>query len=143
MNVAERRKYPRVPIHNLISYVCLDEDGKPIKRLMGSALDISQGGLLLETTQQIEPGNGILIMADEQDRIIEINGKAAYCREIGGGKFYVGISLQGSHNENIQFVRSMIRAYHYRKSSDQPKQPQLSQGGSRCESPITGHPRLT
>jgi len=130
MNVAEKRKYPRVPIHNLVSYVCLDEDGEPIKRLMGSALDISQGGLLLETTQQIEPGNGILITADEQDRIVEINGKAAYCREIGGGKFFVGISLQGSHNENIQFVRSMIRAYHYRKRSDQSKQPQLSQVGS-------------
>jgi len=130
MDVAEKRKYPRVPIHNLVSYVCLDEDGEPIKRLMGSALDISQGGLLLETTQQIEPGNGILITADEQDRIVEINGKAAYCREIGDGKFFVGISLQGSHNENIQFVRSMIRAYHYRKSSDQSKQPQLSQVGS-------------
>ena len=123
MNVAEKRKYPRVPIHNLVSYVCLDEDGKPIKNLMGTALDVSQGGLLLETTHQIEPGDVILITTDDQDRLIEINGKAAYCREIGDGKFYVGISLQGAHNENIQFVRSMIRAYHYRKSSDQSKQP--------------------
>jgi Tfp pilus assembly protein PilZ len=101
----------------------LDEDGKPIKNLMGTALDVSQGGLLLETTHQIEPGDVILITTDDQDRLIEINGKAAYCREIGDGKFYVGISLQGSHNENIQFIRSMIRAYHYRKSSDQSKQP--------------------
>jgi Tfp pilus assembly protein PilZ len=123
MNVAEKRKYPRVQIHNLISYVCLDDDGKP----MGTALDISQGGLLLETTHQIEPGDVILITTDDQDRLIEINGKAAYCREIGDGKFYVGISLQGSRNENIQFVRSIIRAYHYRKSSDRSKQPQLSQ----------------
>ena len=71
MKVANKRKYPRVKIHNLISYVCLGEDGKPIKQLMGAALDISQGGLLLETTQQIEPGNVILITADEQDRIVE------------------------------------------------------------------------
>jgi hypothetical protein len=127
MNVAEKRKYPRVQIRNLISYVCLDEDGRPIKNLMGTAIDISQGGLLLETTHQIEPGAVILITTDDQDRLIEINGKATYCREIGGGKFYLGISLQGSHNENIQFVKSMIRAYHYRRSSDQPKQPQLSQ----------------
>jgi Tfp pilus assembly protein PilZ len=108
MNVAEKRKHPRVPIHNLVSYVCLDEDGKPIKNLMGTALDVSQGGLLLETTHQIESGDVVLITTDDQDRLIEINGKAAYCREIGDGKFYVGISLQGSHNENIQFIRSMI-----------------------------------
>jgi len=61
MNVVEKRKYPRVQIQNLISYVCLDEDGNPVKHLMGSALDISQGGLLLETTQEIQPGNGILL----------------------------------------------------------------------------------
>ena len=82
-----------------------------------------QGGLLLETTQQIEPGNGILITADEQDRIVEINGKAAYCRGTGSGKFYVGISFQGTPDENIQFVQHMVRANYYRKSSVQSKQP--------------------
>jgi len=123
MNVAEKRKYPRVPIHNLVSYVCLDEDGEPIMRLMGTALDVSQGGLLLETTQQIEPGNGILITADEQDRIVEINGKAAYCRETSSGKFYVGISFQGTPDENIQFVQHKVRANYYRRSSVQSKQP--------------------
>jgi Tfp pilus assembly protein PilZ len=115
MNPTEKRKYPRVKLQNLISYVCLDEDGRPIKHLMGSALDISQGGLLLETTQQIEPGNGILITADEQDRIVEINGKAAYCREAGSRKFYVGISFQGTADENIQFVKHMVRANYYRR----------------------------
>jgi Tfp pilus assembly protein PilZ len=127
MNVAEKRKHPRVQIQNLISYVCLDEDGKPIKNLMGTALDVSQGGLLLETTHQIEPGDVILITTDDKDRLIEINGKAAYCREIGDGKFFVGISLQGSHNENIQFVRSMIRAYHYRRRIVKSKGPELTE----------------
>jgi c-di-GMP-binding flagellar brake protein YcgR len=117
MNVAEKRKYPRVRIHSLISYICLDEDGRPIKHLMGTALDISQGGLLLETTQQIEPGNGIVITADEQDQIVEIKGKAVYCREVGSGKFCVGISFQGTFDENIQFVRHMVRANYYRRGS--------------------------
>jgi len=121
MNVAEKRKYTRVKIHNLISYVCLGEDGNPIKQLMGTALDISQGSLLLETTQQIDPGDVILITADEQDRIVEINGKAAYCRETGFGKFNVGVSFQGTHDENIQFVKCIIRANYYRRSSAQPK----------------------
>ena len=123
MSSIEKRKYPRIKIQNLISYVCLDEDGKPIKHLMGTALDISQGGLLLETIQHIEPGNVILIAADEQDQIFEINGKAAYCRETGSGKFNVGISFQGTHNQNIHFVKRMIRANYYRRSSVQSKHP--------------------
>jgi hypothetical protein len=99
--------------------VCAARRMKPIKRLMGSALDISQGGMLLETTQQIEPGNGLLITADEQDQIVETNRKAAYCRVTGPVKFYVGISCQGTHDENIQFVQHMVRANYYRRSSDQ------------------------
>lgn len=121
MNVAEKRKYPRVQIHSLISYVCLDEDGRPIKHLMGTALDISQGGLLLQTIQQIEPGNGIVITADEQDQIVEIKGKAVYCRETGSGKFCVGIGFQGTSDENIQFAQHMVRANYYRRSSVQVK----------------------
>jgi c-di-GMP-binding flagellar brake protein YcgR len=123
MNADEKRKYQRIKIHNVISYVCLDEDGKPIKHLMGTALDISQGGLLLEATQQIEPGNGILITADEQGGIVEINAKAVYCRETGSGKFYVGISFQATHDENIRFVQHMVRANYYRRRAVHPKQP--------------------
>lgn len=121
MSALEKRKYPRVKMHNLISYVCIDEDRRPTKRLMGIALDISQGGLLLETAQQVETGNGILITADELDRIVEVNGKAVYCRETGSGKFNVGITFQGSHDENIHFVKCMVRAKYYRRGSIKSK----------------------
>jgi Tfp pilus assembly protein PilZ len=83
---------------------------------MGAALDISQGSLLLETTQQIEPGNNILITADVQNRLIEINAKSAYCRGAGSGKLKVGVSFHGTHDGNIQFVKSMIRANYYCRS---------------------------
>ena len=127
MNVIEKRKYPRVKINNLVSYVCLDDNGRPVKHLMGTALDISQGGLLLETTQQIEQGNGLLITADEQDRLVEINGKAAYCRETGFGKFQVGIRFQGTHDENIKFVKCMVRAKHYRRRVVKSKGPESTE----------------
>jgi PilZ domain len=127
MDVAERRKHPRIKIHNLIPYVCLDDAGRPIKHLMGTVLNLSQEGILLETTQRIEPGKiilikpgeVILITPDEQGKVFEINGKAAYCREIGSGKFHVGISFQGKNDENIQFIKCMVRAHHYRRASAQ------------------------
>lgn len=117
MDAPEKRKFPRIKIHNLISYVCLGEDGHPINQLMGTALDIGQGGLLLQTRQEIEPGNIVLITADEKDRIAEINAKAVYCRAATPGKFNVGVSFQGTHDQQIQFIRCMIRANYYRRSS--------------------------
>ena len=117
IGVVEKRKFPRVKIRNLISYVCLDNDGRPITNLMGIALDISQSGLLLETTQQIEPRDIVMIAADEKERIVEIKAKAVYCPEITSGEFHVGVSFRGTHDENIHFAKCMVRACHYRKSS--------------------------
>lgn len=45
MSTPERRKHPRIKINNLVTYVCLDEDGTPIKTMMATAVDISQGGI--------------------------------------------------------------------------------------------------
>jgi hypothetical protein len=120
MSVVEKRKFGRVKTHNLISYVCLDNDGRPIANLMGIALDISQGGLLLETTQQIEPRDIVLVAADEKERIVEIKAKAVYCREVSSGKFHVGVSFRGTYDENIRFAKCVVRAYHYRKISCKP-----------------------
>jgi c-di-GMP-binding flagellar brake protein YcgR len=117
MNNAERRRHPRIKIHNLVSYVCLDEDGKPIKTRMATALDISQGGVLLEAPHRIDPGNLILISADDQARIYEAKGKAVYCRDIGGGKYHVGFSFQGQNEECLQFIRCMVRAHYGSRGS--------------------------
>jgi hypothetical protein len=127
MNVTERRKSPRIKIHNFISFACLDNAGRAIKHLKGTVLNLSQGGILIQTTQRIEPGkvilitpgNVILITADEQDKIFEIIGRVAYCREIGDRKFFVGISFQVKNDENIQFIKCLARAHHYRSASAQ------------------------
>jgi len=127
MNVTERRKSPRIKIHNLISFTFLDNAGRPIKHLKGTVLNLSQGGILIQTTQRIEPGkvilikpgNVILITADEQDKIYEIIGRAAYCSEIGHREFFVGISFQAKNDENIQFIKCIVRAHHYRRVSAQ------------------------
>lgn len=127
IDVAERRKSPRIKIHNPVFYACLDDAGNPTKHMIGTVLNLCQAGIQLETTQRIEPGKIILlkpgkiilITVDEQNKNFEINGKAAYCCEIGSGKFHVGISFQGKNDENIQFIKCMVRAHHYRRASAQ------------------------
>ena len=60
-NEAERRKSPRIKIHCPVPYARLDEAGKPIKLQMGTVLNLCQEGMLLETTQWIEPGDIVLL----------------------------------------------------------------------------------
>ena len=113
--IIENRKYPRVKICSTISYVGSDEDGTIIEQCLGVVLDISQNGLLFESIQEVESTNLSLMASTQKNNLIKIEGKVAYCREVGSGKFRTGIMLQGTQEENVRFVKELIRAYHYQK----------------------------
>ena len=111
----DKRKYPRVKVSNTISYVGEDENGTVVEQCMGVALDISQNGLLIESMQKVESKNLSLMGSTHHNNLIQIKGKVAYCRKDESGKFKIGVMLQGTHEENVHFVKELIRAYHYQK----------------------------
>lgn len=80
---------------------------------MGIILDISQNGLLIETVQEVESKYLSLMVSNQTGQLVEIEGKVAYCRKTDSGKFKTGITLEGTHEENLQFVKELIRAFHY------------------------------
>ena len=51
-----------------------------------------------------------------EENLIEIKGRVAYSRENGQNLFRTGIRLEGTHDENIQFVKNLIRVYYNRRS---------------------------
>ena len=82
---------------------------------MGVVLDISQNGLLIESLQEIESTNLSIMASTQKNSLIKIKGKVANCRKAQSGRFRTGIILQGTHEENVRFVKELIRAYHYQK----------------------------
>ena len=78
-------------------------------------LDVSQNGLLIESIQEVESKNLSSVASTQQNSLINIEGKVAYCRKSESGKFRTGIMLQGTQEENVRFVKELIRAYHYQK----------------------------
>lgn len=114
----EKRKHPRVKIFSLISYCCIDKEGSILSQNYGMALDISQGGLLLETTSALDAEVVLLSIIDLDDNLVELKGIVAYCKETDTGKFRAGISFQGTKEQNIQFAAKMVRAYHSQKNKN-------------------------
>lgn len=112
----EKRAYPRVPTCNLISYVTVSSDGRQSDHRMGRALDISQTGIYLETARQVKSEFVSLMTSDVNNKLIEIKGRVAYSRENGGGMYRTGIRFEGAHDENIGFVKKLIRVYHNRRT---------------------------
>ncbi len=112
----ERRKHPRVAVQTVFSYVCLDEDGHPIDEGMGTTVDISQGGIMIETSRPIETQTLLLISVDRNKQVLEIKGKVAYTRSIGPSKHLAGIEFMGSREEVMKIVKNLIIEFHSRKS---------------------------
>ena len=84
---SDRRKHIRIKTQNLISYVSYDKTGQLISQGLGKALDISKGGMLLETPDPLESGLLSLTATDVDNNLIEIEGSAEYCKESSSGKF--------------------------------------------------------
>ena len=82
---------------------------------MAVVLDISQNGLQIESLQEVESTNLSLRASTQKNSLINIKGKVAHCRKSESGKFRTGIWLQGTHEENVRFVKELIRAYHHQK----------------------------
>jgi hypothetical protein len=112
----DRRKYQRVEINNLISYVSMDENGRVIDQSLGQAQNISQSGLFLETSRIILSGFISLMSIDQDNKLIEITGKVAYSRNIGSGKFGTGIDLHAPNATNIQFAVNLVKVFSHRKN---------------------------
>ena len=115
MSSSERRKYPRVKVYYPISYVGMNENGRIMQESMGVALDISQGGILIETAVGVFSKYIKLISTDYNNNIIEIKGKVAYCKRTQSEKYRTGISFEGTSAQNIRFVKGLIRSYYYNK----------------------------
>ena len=110
----ERRKHPRIAVQCVFSYICLDEDGHPIAEGMGTTVDISQGGIMIETSRPIETETLLLISVNRNKEMLEIKGKVAYTRTIGPAKHLAGIEFLGSREEVTKIVKNLIIEFHSR-----------------------------
>ena len=117
LNRIDRRKFPRVPTRNVVSYLSLDENGNTLSHGMGKAIDISQSGIRLETSQKIESDYILLEFFDLEENLVNIKGKVAYCKRYGQKVFRTGIRFEGTHEENIAIAAKLLRMYHTRKNN--------------------------
>ncbi len=116
MKKPNRRKYPRIKICNPISYDCVDAEGNLLDQSMAIALDVSQNGILLETSQKIESKTISLLFVDLENELIEIPGTVVFSIQKKDLKFKSGINFQGTPEANILFAKKVIEAYHQQKS---------------------------
>ena len=121
MGNKDRRKYPRVQIYDPISYLCQDSQGNILEQNIGIARNVSQTGIQIETFHMIQSEYAVLIFLDLEQNHMEVKGKITYCRKKESGKYKIGISLEGTEKQKIEFVKALVRYYHHQKEKSRLK----------------------
>jgi c-di-GMP-binding flagellar brake protein YcgR len=111
LTITERRKYQRVKTQNALSYVCIDDKGTPTEERTGTAMEISQGGLFMETHHPLAPQDVLRITIDIQGEWVPIKGRVVHCRTDDSGKSRTGIQFLESNEKILSFVTSLIKNY--------------------------------
>lgn len=111
MTITERRKHPRTKVDNTVSYICIDDSENKIADGMGRAIDISEGGILIETHNPIETQDILLPSLDVKDDSISIKGRVLYYITYDFEKFHAGIQFFETKEKIISFTTNLIKAY--------------------------------
>ena len=115
--IKEKRKYPRISVSVLASYDCYGDDNKIFEQNVGTILDISEGGLLLETDSIIDANYVKLVIVGFDNTLYSIIGSVVHSRKIDRGKARAGICFHGSTKSNKFFLTAVIRANFYSKTA--------------------------
>jgi len=111
LTFVEKRKHPRVDINNLVSYRCMDDSGNMIKEGRGKSVNISQGGILIETHDPFEWQDTLLLFIDIEDESVSIKGRVIYCNAANFGKFRTGIQFLETNEKIVSFVIKLLKTY--------------------------------
>jgi len=108
MTADEKRIDQRVQSANLLSYTCLDENDHEMMQGMGRTLNVSEGGILLETHVTIRPEYIVSLTMAIEDEIMDFKGKIAHTKKRADGKFESGIEFIEMDEGKQKFFKQYI-----------------------------------
>jgi c-di-GMP-binding flagellar brake protein YcgR len=107
----QKRKHDRIGSLNLLNYVCLDENSEEVGQGMGRTLNVSKGGILIETHIPIDKRYIVSLSIGLEDEMVDIQGKVAYNRDGKEGKFEAGIEFLNINEKSLKIVNRYIVAF--------------------------------
>ena len=108
MAADEKRIDQRVESANLLSYTCLDENNYEMMQGMGRTLNVSEGGILLETHVAVSPQYIVSLTIALEDELMDFKGKVAHSKKREDGKFESGIEFIEMDEEKQVFFKQYI-----------------------------------
>ena len=112
-----KRKYPRVNVYVLASYDCYNDDGELSDQKLGVIVDVSIGGMQIETDDIIKANYVKIVFVNHKNKVLSIVGSVVHSRKTENGKVKTGLCFHGSNTENIKIATNLIRTNYYGKKN--------------------------
>ena len=115
----KNRKHDRHESFKLISYDCLSKNDEIVTQGMGRTLNVSEGGILLETHVAIDTQYLISLAIGIADELVDIKGKVVYCNMGKDGMFESGIEFMQIEKKASRVLNKYIKAFYSEKNKNE------------------------
>jgi c-di-GMP-binding flagellar brake protein YcgR len=132
--MTNKRKHPRVNIRVPASFDCYNEDGEVFKQKLGVILDISLGGMLIETDDIIKANYVEIIFVNHEHELMSIVGSIVHSMKSENGKVKTGVCFHGADSENVKIATNLIRAHYFGNKKSSLQQPKSTDIPTRSTS---------
>jgi Tfp pilus assembly protein PilZ len=89
----------------------VDGSSNLAKEGRGKSINISQGGIHIETHDPLEWQDVLMLSIDIKDESVSIKGKVVYCNTANFGRFRSGIQFLETNENIISFVEGLLKTY--------------------------------
>ncbi len=111
MGKTERRHFIRPESLNLLDYLVVDDQGRQGDYSMGRTLNVSKGGILMETHIPLPQGQQVMITLGLKDELIDIMGKIVYST-YNAGRHQNGIEFFHVTESDQKILNRYVKAFH-------------------------------
>ena len=108
--VFEKRKHVRIDSFNLF-YLAIDDNGNIVHHGMGRTLNVSEAGILMQTSFNVNPDLKILLSVGIEDDIVKIEGEVAHSRPGKNGMFETGIKFTEIDDYALDILKIFIQYF--------------------------------
>jgi len=124
MSDKERRRYIRPESLNLLDYIVVDEQGVQSDYSMGRTLNISIGGILMETHIKLNAGQQVMITIGLEDELVDVMGRIVHSTAHNDGMYHNGIEFFHASVEDRRIINRYVEAFHDRYPEAEKKKSQ-------------------
>ena len=107
----ERRRFIRPESLNLLDYLIVDQQGRPSEYSMARTLNVSKGGIMMETHIPLPKGQQVMITLGLKDQLIDVMGRIVFTSS-DAGRHHSGVEFFHVSDNDKRILDNYVAAFH-------------------------------